>query len=157
MKLEEVGKLARELITNHDLHGYESHFSKAVKRVGTCDNCKKIIRLSESFASKNDESKVKDIILHEIAHALDFSIGGKSKHDDSWKAIARQIGCSGSRVCCHGVFMPKFVGFCPSCKDLCHGNQRRYKVCKRCWSEGKYVKIIWERNNDNLLVYFDEN
>jgi predicted SprT family Zn-dependent metalloprotease len=56
-------------------------------------------------------------ILHEIAHAIDYDIRGKSNHDGHWVRVAKAIGCSGERCGTYKVESKhKWLGSC-SCKS----------------------------------------
>ena len=71
-------------------------FSKATSYMGLCSFKKRHITISEKFLEFVDYSQVKNTILHEIAHALDFEDRGTSDHGQQWKRIARVIGCDPS-------------------------------------------------------------
>jgi hypothetical protein len=49
----------------------------AVRRFGTCRYSRKLITLSRQLIELNDQARVLDTILHEIAHAL---AGPKTGH-----------------------------------------------------------------------------
>ena len=86
---------------------------------------------------ENNEKRVINTILHEIAHALDYRKRGYSNHDSEWKRMAKSIGCSGER-CSSGSgvdksqFM-KWVATCPSCEREVY-YARKTKVDKACGS-----------------------
>ena len=50
------------------------------------------------FIKRNTKKVIKDVILHECAHCLDYQIRGDSDHDVFWKMICREIGCSGQTI-----------------------------------------------------------
>ena len=88
------------------------------------------------------DDEVKNTILHEIAHALDFCIRGKSAHDYIWKSIAIEIGCDGKR--CYDVNeevkekLYKYVAICPI-HGIVGGWTRKPKElgvrrCRKCGS-----------------------
>jgi hypothetical protein len=54
------------------------------------------IGVMPSFVEKNTKKTIKEVILHECAHCLDYQIRGYSNHDAFWKRICEQIGCSGA-------------------------------------------------------------
>lgn len=56
------------------------------------------VRISKHYVQYHNEEQVRDLILHEIAHALDYLIRGESFHDDFWKEIFKKIGGSGSTL-----------------------------------------------------------
>lgn len=105
--------LAKELInTTFDLNldggfyrynignnGYRFSWMKSIRSIGRCQHTTKEIQLSRQMVAALIKSgineKVKDTILHEIAHAIARIHYGKGvAHDHRWETIARQIGCS---------------------------------------------------------------
>lgn len=98
MNLNQAHKLAHDLMTQHGLvvNGWSFTFDNAKRRFGVCRYRTKTIGLSEHLVALNEMEKVKDVILHEIAHALTAGHG----HDGVWKAKAIEIGCDGNR--CYG-------------------------------------------------------
>ena len=60
----------------------------------------KQIELSMHFADQNlEEGKEwEEVIRHELAHAVDIEIRGKSNHDKHWKAVAREMLSTGART-----------------------------------------------------------
>ena len=113
MELSEARNLAIVLMTRHGLmkHGYKFQWDNRGRRFGAHNGAKRTIFLSRRLTQLNPESEVKDTILHEIAHALDYirngfryrytySSRGRGKrlvHDDVWKAICVEIGCKPRR------------------------------------------------------------
>ena len=75
------------------------------KRFGQCDRTTKTISLSKELTRINDISKVKDTILHEIAHALT-----KGGHNREWKLMVKikkiihQVWCEGKLISKHKSF-----------------------------------------------------
>lgn len=99
MNIQEANTLACELLEEHGLIDKEWYFEfdNAKRRFGACKHREKAITLSKHLVELNDVVKVKDVILHEIAHAL---VGIGHGHDAVWKAKAIEIGCDGKR--CYG-------------------------------------------------------
>ena len=67
-------------------------------RGGVCRHEERRIDLSVSFCQRATRAEIEDTLLHEIAHAI---VGYEHRHDDVWKAKAREIGCTAER--CHQV------------------------------------------------------
>lgn len=125
-------KLARTLMREHGLTGWEFGFDKAIRRFGACYHGRKLITLSQTLVELNDETQVRNTILHEIAHAL---AGREHGHDNYWRKIAISIGDDGQR--CYDsnlVKRPpkKFVGICPNCKMEYPRNRRLDTSCGKC-------------------------
>lgn len=116
MDLNKAEKLTIKLMTKHKLiqQGWRFEYDNAVKRFGVCRTSRKIIGLSIHLVSVNDEERVTDTILHEIAHALTPGHG----HDSVWKRKCVEIGCKPER--CYtkedtNVVELKYKATCGSC------------------------------------------
>ena len=68
--------------------------SRSVRRLGLCNPNTKTIGISEKLVKLNPDRRDVwlDTIKHEIAHAIDFEIRGRSDHSIIWKRIAKQVG-----------------------------------------------------------------
>jgi predicted SprT family Zn-dependent metalloprotease len=86
--------IARALLSEHGLHDWSAALDRAKTRAGACRFGRRQITLSAALTRLHSEVEVRDTILHEIAHAL---AGPGHGHDEVWRAIAVQIGCSGDR------------------------------------------------------------
>lgn len=125
-------------------HGitYHFQFDNATRRFGYCDLTDRLISLSKPLVELNSEERVRNTILHEIAHALAPRGSG---HDWQWKIIATKIGCDARRTYDKNlVNSPP-----PKYKAVCERHNlyipRRIKkttlACGRCCKEfnnGKY-------------------
>ncbi len=132
MVLQLARQLAVELIDAHGLAPrWKFAFDRAIRRFGNCDYTRRRITLSAPLTLLNDEEKVKDTILHEIAHALAPKGVG---HGPAWKAIAESIGCTPLRCYGNEVRMPgqKFVGVCPTCSTTISRSRRKRLSCGKC-------------------------
>jgi predicted SprT family Zn-dependent metalloprotease len=146
MLLEEAKELAFELMIDFGLYYWKFKFDNAKMRFGCCDEYTKTISLSEHLVLINDEVVVRNVILHEIAHAL---VGCKNKHNHIFQQKAHNIGCEyTTRYCYEDInTVPKnIVATCPKC-----GNEvRKYRIPSRQKSCGKCSdKFDFER----LLVF----
>ena len=90
----EAIEFAQELMAEYGLSGWRAELDRAVRRFGRCRYSCKLITLSYDLVQLNDQTRVLDTILHEIAHAL---AGPKAGHGPEWRRIARAIGCSAKR------------------------------------------------------------
>lgn len=95
MELRAVRALGAELLALHGLTSWRFTFDNAKRRAGACKFDSRTISVSRHLMALYSEEHVRDTILHEIAHAL---VGPKHGHDGVWRAKARAIGCSGSRL-----------------------------------------------------------
>ena len=154
MKLFEARVLAVKLMDKHGLleKGWHFEFDNAKRRFGVCNYRYKRIGLSKHITELNNVDRVKNTILHEIAHAL---VGKKHGHDWVWRAKAIEIGCDGER--CYKsreVETPKskYEAVCVGCGHV----HKRHKMvrggivssCGKC-SGGRYnerFKLEWKVN-----------
>lgn len=122
MKTSDAQALARELMNLHGLNGWSFHFDTAVRRFGYCNYDTRTISLSQKLTELNDEARVKNTILHEIAHALVGRGSGKRgrsiHHGPEWVRQAKAIGCDGSRLYDSTIVTKpahRYEATCPAC------------------------------------------
>ena len=146
--------------------GYRFEFDSAKRRFGCCFYVKKKITLSLPLCAENldkVDTRIKNTILHEIAHALCVEVLGIHEgrgHGSNWKSIAKQIGCDGER-CYSGdsVNKPqsKYTLICDSCgrETPKHRKVTRSYACGKCCNEhngGKFTEKYKLRLVTNNLV-----
>jgi predicted SprT family Zn-dependent metalloprotease len=158
MNLHEVEKLADLLMARHGLdeEGWSFEFDRAKRRFGQCRHQDKAISLSEHLTRLNAREKVKDTILHEIAHAL---AGPGVGHDPRWRQIAAEIGAWPERCYPHSVETPEceFQWLCPSCGAKGRAHRRDVRWCSSCADLQGHVedtRLIWFRNGELLAGPF---
>lgn len=147
MELAKAGNMARELMAAHGLTDWRFTVDFAKRRFGLCNHGNKTISLSIPLMQLNSEEKVRDTVLHEIAHAL---AGPRAGHRRQWKAVAAQIGATPTRCYGSDVITPprKWKGTCPKCGREIKRHRRTAIACGRCCG-GKYnadYKFVWTRN-----------
>jgi predicted SprT family Zn-dependent metalloprotease len=99
--------------------------------LGIREPYKKEVQLSSHFLSQNlGEGKGREwdeVIRHELAHAVDVELRGKSGHDKHWKAVANAMLSTGVRTF--------------SKEQLSDETQSKYTlVCNSCGKETKKHK-----------------
>lgn len=132
------------------LYDWELRFSNGRRNLGYCDCNKKVIFLSKAFMKANSYSVLKDTLLHEIAHAVQFVQQGTTDHSSEWKEIAQEVGCTPRRCAStDDVIVPrgKYVGICPSCEKITHFYRkikRRYscRVCSNRYDPDYELEIL---------------
>ena len=147
--LDDVRDLAHDLIAHHlDEREWSFAFDNAKMRAGLCDYRAKRISLSRYLAARYDGEEVRQILLHEIAHAL---AGSKAGHGPKWKAVAKGIGYDGKRT--HdgsaAAELAPIVGYCPAGHEFFRFKKAtRPLSCGRC-SRGfnKNNLITWHRRD----------
>jgi predicted SprT family Zn-dependent metalloprotease len=156
MQLTEAKNLAIQLMNQHGLleQNWHFQFDTAKRRFGVCNYRLKRIGLSKHLVSLNDEARVRNTILHEIAHAL---VGGGHGHDNVWRRKAIEIGCDGQRCYSTKVVETPESRYIAECKG-CGKVHKRHKMtrslkygnssCGAC-SNGRYnptFKLEWILN-----------
>ena len=128
MKLVDAETLAISLMMQHGIwySGWEFQWDKSKRRFGVCKFSKKVIGLSMHLVSLNDEERVKDTILHEIAHAI---AGPDAGHGQEWKKVCIRIGAK-PETCYtkEDTVTPelKYYAVCGACGKV-HERQRAFK------------------------------
>lgn len=150
MKLNEARDLAIELMNQHGIieNGWRFEFDNAKRRFGCCKYSSRRITLSVHLTELNDVSRVKNTILHEIAHALCPRQG----HNHIWIMKAIEIGCDGNR--CYSsseveTIKGNYTATCFNCQKTYNRfkKQKYEQSCGKC-SGGKYnptYKLNWEK------------
>lgn len=153
MNLLTVNSVAISLMKRHGIweQGWRFQFDNAARRFGCCMYGNKLISLSRKLCILNDEDAVKDVILHEIAHAI---AGYKAGHGMAWKRACIQIGAKPERCYSDEISTPqlKYQATCSACGKKHQKARLVNKTAKRscmCQS-GK----DW---NDRVLLVFKEN
>lgn len=65
---------------------------------GQCDLTDKWVSVNLYTHRHSDKLAVVDTMLHEIAHAIDFCLRGRTNHDKTWSKLAKETGCNGNRT-----------------------------------------------------------
>lgn len=113
MRLCDADGLAQRLLREHGLANWNFGFNRRKRSLGLCRYALRRIELSAHFVRWHEELEIRDVILHEIAHAL---AGHAAAHGARWKAICRQIGARPER--CGDAVMPagRWQATCPGCR-----------------------------------------
>lgn len=113
MHLDQVYALGRDLMDTNGLQGWSLGWDRARRRAGQCNHTNRCITLSRYLMQLYDLPRVRDTILHEVAHAL---VGPSHGHDEVWRRKALELGCSAQRLVDKRA--PKvpgdWVGTCPA-------------------------------------------
>jgi predicted SprT family Zn-dependent metalloprotease len=127
MELKPAQNLAVSLMNRHGLldKGWCFEFDNAVKRFGVCRFRRKTIGLSAKLTTLNNEEKVKDTILHEIAHAI---AGYDAGHGIEWKRVCERIGAKPER--CYNVAETNVVEL------------KYYAKCGACGKEHQKARLV---------------
>lgn len=147
MDTSDASSLAERLI---DLHlpggGWGFAFDRAVRRAGACDYVQHRITMSRHLVLRAEEPEVRQVLLHEIAHA---QVGHAAAHGPRWRAAAARIGYTGSRLHDRQIADERapWIGRCPAGHE--HRRFRRPNrptscgVCSRRFTRA--ALITWRR------------
>lgn len=162
MELYKAETLAKFLLDEHGLSGdWSFRFDNAKRRFGCCHTQEKMITMSSSLTFLNGIEKIKDTLLHEIAHALVREKYGNRvrSHGWEWYRLARSIGCKAER-CYDGdkVETPQhnYEATCPKCGKVSKAfklgrSMKRGQACGICckkYNFGRYTpefRLDWKR------------
>lgn len=140
MDITEAATLARTLMNQHGLGHVPFRFNRAKRALGTTHFLKnrgtgeitlQDISLSEHYTKLLPEDEVRDVILHEIAHALTPG----HNHDYVWRRKAREIGAKPERCALPSARPEAAVkGVCPNGHESTgfHRLPLRVKSCSKC-------------------------
>lgn len=134
MNPTQTKQLTLDLMGQHNLLPHWSFkFDSTRTRFGQCRHHIQEIGISRYLSAMNQTPEVKDVILHEIAHAL---VGPNHGHDSEWQAKAVSIGASPNKYYdSETVKLANLYDFsCPKCAFKYRANRmppknRRY-VCR---------------------------
>lgn len=140
MNLHLAQHLAKSLMNEHGLTelGWSFAFDHARRRFGCCNLTQQRITLSRPLTLLNDESQVRDTLLHEIAHALTPHDG----HGALWKTMCRKIGARPIRCYRENEIVApprpaaRYWMSCPACGWVIQRQRRprRKLICRTCSS-----------------------
>lgn len=142
MDIREARRNADNSLLEHGLNDWVCGLNNNKRRLGVCKFRKKRIELSRYFITANDEDTVRDVILHEIAHAL---VGQGHGHDSVWKAKAASIGCETKCQKEVTINAPcKYKLVCPNCgrEVPVYRERKRIPACGICCKKhnnGRYT------------------
>jgi predicted SprT family Zn-dependent metalloprotease len=151
MDLDDAEALAHELIAHYLPGEWTFAWDRAVRRFGACRSDLRRISLSRHLTALNEETVVRDTLLHEIAHALAPASSG---HNAAWRRIAASLGAQPERCIDPGTVRlpnPPLVGRCPACGWEVRAHRRGDVACRRCCvrhNRGRYDRrfaLRWER------------
>lgn len=127
MTRRETEVLAESLLQYHGLEGWRLAWLNTKRVAGNCDRRGKRIGVSRHWVEVNEFKGVREILLHEIAHALTAN-----GHTGLWKLVALAIGCHSNRRLPEWVKPPQ-GGW--------------WRGCRRCaWGDWAYRQPTGDRS-----------
>ena len=94
-----IREFANEQLQKWGLADWNFEFNRRKNALGLCNFKSKTVYVSQYFTS--DLDKVRDTVLHEVAHALAFVRYGHKRHGWQWVICCRQVGAN--PVPCHDI------------------------------------------------------
>jgi len=144
----DIYRYASASVINLKNKGWVFEFNSRKRAAGLCNWREKKIFLSKYLLEQNlnKSAEFENTLRHELAHALDFEMRGKSDHSRVWKAVAREVHCTAER--CYkssdiGDSKSKYTLICDICgiKTPSHKKKRTQSACGKCCKEhngGRY-------------------
>lgn len=131
MDISDVRVLARELMDQNGLADWDLTFDNAKRRAGLTNFTARTISLSRAFMSLYSEAGVREVVLHEIAHAR---VGKAHAHNFTWKAEASRLGAAPQAQLTSGPTPPApYIGICPNGHRIERFRKpRRTMSCAKC-------------------------
>jgi predicted SprT family Zn-dependent metalloprotease len=133
-------QLANTLISKWELDGWTFKFNHRKRNLGVCRYGPKSIELSLYLLPFMSDYDVKDTILHEIAHALDWRERGESDHGPEWRRWAVKVGANPSRLTKLSkeiTAKSKYTLICPNGHKVpAHRKRKRESSCAKCDPNG---------------------
>ncbi|MBC9944316.1 SprT-like domain-containing protein [Leucobacter sp. cx-328] len=109
-------------------------FDRAKRRAGLCNFTDRRITVSRYLAEKYELEEVRQILLHEVAHAL---VGPDVGHGPQWRSTAASIGYTGGRTHDGEIAHEQapWVGQCPAGHEFFRFRKpTRPSSCTKCAS-----------------------
>jgi RimJ/RimL family protein N-acetyltransferase/predicted SprT family Zn-dependent metalloprotease len=139
-KLSYIEALSRQLMGESlDLGVWSFSFDNGKRRAGLCDHTNKRISLSKYMSEVHPLDHSRQVMYHEIAHAL---AGAKHGHDAQWLRIATDLGYRNERFSSEEIAREnaRWLGVCANGHEYF-----RYRKPKQRGSCGRCAKGYDER------------
>lgn len=108
MNTRDAQAMAEEMIKKHGLKDWRFRYLMEEKKLGICTPAGKIITLSLQWTKNGEEKIVKNTVLHEISHALEFERFRTMGHGPRWKQICLEIGAKPQQFHTETKLPPKY-------------------------------------------------
>lgn len=149
MDLKEIERDAKALMTAHGVGSLKFAFDGGKRRLGATHflrigntSLPQKITLSRHYAVLLPKDEIRDVMLHEIAHAL---AGRDAGHGPVWKAAARKVGAKPTRCATPSAKPAAAIeGRCPKCGVKVsehHRMPRSVYVHRTCRTRLVYIRL----------------
>lgn len=149
-KLQFVLAIAERLMGESlDTQKWSFAFDSGKRRAGLCDHTNRRISLSKHMSGLHSVDQSRQVMYHEIAHAL---AGAKHGHDKQWLRIATDLGYRNERISGRAVdeAHARWRGICPNGHEYFrYRRPTRVSSCSKC--SRKYddrYKILWDERTE---------
>ena len=145
-KLQYLAAMSERLMGESlDMQKWGFAFDSGKRRAGLCDYTNRRISLSKYMANLHSVDQSRQVMFHEIAHAL---AGSKHGHDAHWLRIATDLGYRNERISGRTVdeAHAKWYGQCPNGHEYFrYRKPTRVSSCSKC-SRGydDRFRITWQ-------------
>ena len=132
-KLDFVGAMAGRLMGESlNLGKWAFGFDSGKRRAGQCDHTNRRITLSRHMSNLHSVDQSRQVMFHEIAHAL---AGVKHGHDAQWLRIATDLGYRNEKISARLVDQEhaRWLGTCPNGHEYFrYKKPTRTASCAKC-------------------------
>ena len=148
-KLQFVAAMAERLMgENLDTQKWSFGYDSGKRRAGLCDHTNSRISLSRHMTNLHPVDQSRQVMYHEIAHAL---AGAKHGHDAQWLRIATDLGYRNERISSRQVDEEhaKWLGQCPNGHEYFrYKKPTRISSCSKCSRtyDDRY-RIVWTQRD----------
>lgn len=140
MDLADASSMAKTLMLLHGLRKWTFGLNRAKRRLGVCHYDRKRIELSRHLVLLNDDEVVREVLLHEIAHAL---AGREAGHGEKWRQIALRIGARPERTGEAKMPLGDWRATCETCGKL-FTSIRKPRKDYRCRCDPEADALVYE-------------
>lgn len=134
MDTTEFQTMARNLMRDNYLHDWTFKWMTTKRLGGECNHTDKVLRFSVDWVRLNDEIFLRNLVTHEIAHAL---LGARHGHGPAWKRMHRSLGGDGMR-CIDTASQPDAVAPAGRYTGVCAAGHMfsAHRTLKNMWARG---------------------
>ena len=153
MSADFVEALCLEVLEEEGLHGWTIKWDNAKRRAGACNHRTRVLSFSRVLFPLYPREVQRDIVMHEIAHAI---AGSRAGHGKTWKLIAQRLGATPRATLPHTLPQPsaRWEGTCPKCgaSRHLHSAPRRVVSCGKCSPSFNASLILQWKDNGQPTV-----
>ena len=135
---DEIRRWALGVMAEFGLAEWKFEFTRGIRTLGVCRSRRRTIGLSRHLVRLDQPEQTRDVLLHEIGHAL---VGPGHGHDAVWRAKCREIGARPERCCTVELDLPKgrWAATCGECETVYRRHRRPKRMtgwfCRKCGRE----------------------